>query len=52
MIYAGIGDDLAKIDYREDPLAKTIAPNYQKLSMSAWGRAELTDFDYFNPEME
>lgn len=52
MIYTGIGDDLAKIDYREDPLAKTIAPNYQKLSMSAWGMPELNDLQQFNPEME
>jgi len=52
MIYTGIGNDLARIDYREDPLAKTIAPNYQNLSMSAWGIPEMNDIEQFNPEME
>lgn len=52
MIYTGIGDNLADINYREDPLAKEIKPDYNKLSMSAWGMPQLDDLDQFNPKME
>lgn len=52
MIYTGIGDNLAEIQYREDPLAKEIKPDYNKLSMSAWGMPQLNDLEQFNPKME
>ena len=52
MIYTGIGDNLAEIQYREDPLAKEIKPDYNKLSMSAWGMPQLNDLEQFNPKIE
>ena len=52
MIYTGIGDNSAEIQYREDPLAREIKPDYNKLSMSAWGMPQLNDLEQFNPKME
>lgn len=52
MIYTGIGDNSAEIQYREDPLAREIKPDYNKLSMSAWGMPQLNDLEPFSPKME
>jgi hypothetical protein len=52
MIYTGIGDNSAEIQYREDPLAREIKPDYNKLSMSAWGMPQLNDLEPFNPKIE
>lgn len=52
MIYTQLGNNTQGLEYRDDPLAKTIAPDYEKLSMSAWGIPQLDDLDKFAPKME
>lgn len=52
MIYNQIGNNTASLQYQDDPLAKTIQPDYKKLSMSAWGIPELEDMDKFAPKMD
>ena len=51
MIYSQLGNDTQGLEYKDDPLARTIAPNYEKLSMSAWGIPQLDDMDKFAPKM-
>lgn len=51
MIYQNVGNDMAGLDYRHDPLADKIAPDYPKLNMAAWGIPELDDIDQFKADM-
>lgn len=52
MVYSQIGNNTASLEYKDDPLAKTIQPDYGKLSMSAWGIPQLDDIDKFAPKMD
>ena len=52
MIYNQIGNNTAGIQYQDDPLAQTIKPDYNKLSMSAWGIPQLDDIAQFAPKMD
>jgi hypothetical protein len=52
MIYSELGNNTQGLEYKDDPLAKTIAPDYNKLSMSAWGIPQLDEMDKFAPKMD
>lgn len=52
MIYGSLGNNTAGLEYKKDPLADTIAPDYKKLSMSAWGMPDLDKMDKFAPKMD
>lgn len=52
MIYSELGNNTQGLEYKDDPLAKTIAPDYEKLSMSAWGIPQLDEMDKFAPKMD
>ena len=52
MIYSELGNNTQGLQYKDDPLAKTIAPDYEKLSMSAWGIPQLDEMDKFAPKMD
>jgi hypothetical protein len=52
MIYSELGNNIQGLQYKDDPLAKTIAPDYEGLSMRAWGIPELDEMDKFAMKMD